>query len=130
MFTGVVVTGHGRGRTLGFPTANIELFDATAMPPDGVYSSWIRRPPDTGFLGATVSVGENPTFDDVDGKQVEAYIHDLDESLYGCTVEVHLAMHLRPMLKFPTLAELIAQTAADVQRSRTVLAGSRPPDVD
>lgn len=82
------------------------------------------------LLGATVSVGDNPTFDDVDGKQVEAYIHDLDERLYGCVVEVHLAMHLRPMLKFPTLAELIAHTAADVQRSRTVLTGSRPPDVD
>ena len=130
MLTGVVVAGHGRGRTLGFPTANIELFDATAMPPDGVYSCWIRRPPDTVFHGATVSVGDNPTFDDVDGRQVEAYIHDLDEQLYGCVVEVHLALRLRPMLKFPTLAELIRQTAADVHRSRSVLARSRPQAVD
>lgn len=127
MFSGVVVEGHGRGRVLGFPTANIELNDAETAPPDGVYSCWLRLPPDSQVYGATMSVGDNPTFDDVNGKRVEAYIHGFAGDLYGRAIDVHLAARLRPMLRLDSVAELIAQTADDVWRSRAVLDRAEPP---
>ncbi|HWU30463.1 MAG TPA: bifunctional riboflavin kinase/FAD synthetase [Microbacterium sp.] len=120
--TGEVVHGLKRGRELGFPTANLsELIDALA-PADGVYAGWlddhdigIRHP-------AAISVGTNPTFDDVERRQVEAHV--LDESgleLYGHRVTVEFTDHLRGMVAFEGMDALIAQIAADVAEARTRL---------
>ena len=120
VFGGVVVPGHGRGHGLGFPTANVAVACGN-VPPDGVYSCWVRLPDDPLTYGATVSVGTNPTFDDVEGRRVEAYLHDFDGDLYGRMIEVRLVLLLRPTSRFRTVAELIAQTENDVRRSREVL---------
>ena len=130
MFSGVVVAGHGRGRVLGFPTANIELYDLAEAPPDGIYSCWLRVLPDRRVYGATMSVGDNPTFGDVDGKRVEAYVHGFVGDLYGRTVDIHLAARLRGMQRLGSIPELIAQTADDVARSRAVLDLVGPPLID
>ena len=119
-FSGVVVPGNGRGHGLGFPTANVAVARG-AVPPDGVYSCWVRLLADPVTHGATVSVGTNPTFDDVEGRRVEAYLHDFDGDLYGRTLEVRLVRLLRPTSRFRSVAELIAQSADDVRRSRAVL---------
>lgn len=130
VFGGTVVPGHGRGRLLGFPTANIAWSADQPPPPDGVYSCWVRFPPDPRLYGATVSVGDNPTFGDVDGRQVEAHLHDFDGNLYGRRIEVLVAARLRPMRRFTTVQELIRHTREDVRRSRSVLGEVAPLDLD
>lgn len=114
---GVVVHGDKRGRVLGFPTANIAMAPLSTYPDDGVYSAIVRLPQSDRIFGATASVGKNPTFDDVDTTRVEAFIHGLDEMLYGLVIELYLVKKLRDMRRFATVDELIAQTQVDVDRS-------------
>jgi riboflavin kinase/FMN adenylyltransferase len=120
--SGEVVHGLKRGRELGFPTANLsEMIDALA-PADGIYAGWLDDH-DTGIRHpSAISVGTNPTFDDVDRRQVEAHV--LDESgldLYGHHVTVEFTDHLRGMVAFEGMEALIAQIAADVTEARTRL---------
>jgi riboflavin kinase/FMN adenylyltransferase len=120
--SGEVVHGLKRGRELGFPTANLsEMIDALA-PADGIYAGWLDDH-DTGIRHpSAISVGTNPTFDDVDRRQVEAHV--LDESgldLYGHHVTVEFTDHLRGMVAFEGMEALIAQIAADVAEARTRL---------
>ncbi|MGV8912087.1 MAG: riboflavin kinase [Rhodoglobus sp.] len=120
-FRGVVVHGDKRGRELGFPTANIAVTDSDALPVDGVYACWVSLPDSTERLGATISIGDNPTFDDVTERRVEAFIHDFDGDLYGSAVEFSVHAWLRGMVKCATLDELIEKTAQDVAASRLAL---------
>lgn len=123
---GVVVHGDARGRTLGFPTAN--LGDVVGMvPADGVYAGWLRRVdrpqdgPDV-VLPAAVSIGTNPTFDGPD-RRVEAHVPDrTDLELYGEEVVLELVTRLRPMVRFASVAELVQTMRDDVARTREVLA--------
>ncbi|WP_028131143.1 bifunctional riboflavin kinase/FAD synthetase [Serinicoccus marinus] len=125
--SGEVVHGHHRGRELGYPTANL-AFDCVGMiPADGVYAGWLERPdlpvghPDR-RLPAAISVGTNPTFDDVEQRTVEAYVLDRDDlDLYGEVVRVDFVQRLRGNVRFDSLDELMAQMAADVDRSRDLL---------
>lgn len=120
--TGEVVHGLKRGRELGFPTANLsELIDALA-PADGVYAGWLDDH-DTGIRHpAAISVGTNPTFDDVERRQVEAHVLDASGlDLYGHRVTVEFTDHLRGMVAFEGMDALIAQIAADVTEARTRL---------
>lgn len=120
--TGEVVHGLKRGRELGFPTANLsELIDALA-PADGVYAGWLEDH-DTGIRHpAAISVGTNPTFDDVERRQVEAHVLDASGlDLYGHRVTVEFTDHLRGMVAFEGMDALIAQIAADVAEARTRL---------
>jgi riboflavin kinase/FMN adenylyltransferase len=120
--TGEVVHGLKRGRELGFPTANLsELIDALA-PADGVYAGWLEDH-DTGIRHpAAISVGTNPTFDDVERRQVEAHVLDASGlDLYGHRVTVEFTDHLRGMVAFEGMDALIPQIAADVAEARTRL---------
>jgi riboflavin kinase/FMN adenylyltransferase len=112
---GRVVHGDHRGRELGYPTANLELPPALAVPADGVYAGWLDGMP------AAISVGTNPTFGSAD-RRVEAYVIDqagLD--LYGQVVALDFVTRLRPMVTFDGIDALIAQMAVDVAQSRTFL---------
>ncbi|WP_309129643.1 bifunctional riboflavin kinase/FAD synthetase [Microbacterium sp.] len=117
--SGEVVHGLKRGRELGFPTANLsELVDAL-VPADGVYAGWLRDDVTGIRHPAAISVGTNPTFDDVERRQVEAHV--LDETgldLYGHRVTVEFTDHLRGMVAFEGMDTLIAQIAADVAQAR------------
>lgn len=117
---GVVVRGDGRGRDLGFPTANLSL-DDERLPPDGIYAAWARADGDLRPWAASVSVGANPTFDGARERRVEVHLHDTDIDLYGCRLSVELVAFLRPTLCFDTVAALVAQTADDVIRCRALL---------
>lgn len=121
-FAGVVVHGDKRGRALGFPTANICLPAGAAFPADGVYCCLVRLPADNRLHGGTVSVGKNPTFPDVETTRMEAYVHDLDATLYGLELELFLVRQIRDMQRFASVAELIVQTERDVATSRRWLA--------
>lgn len=122
MITGTVVHGEKRGRALGFPTANIEPVAGTVLPETGVYCCLVHLPHRDTRHGATVSIGNNPTFPDIASIRVEAHIHDLDELLYGLTAELRLVLRIRNMHRFTSVDELIAQMERDVRESRRVLA--------
>lgn len=121
---GVVVHGQKRGRELGFPTANLsEIVDAL-IPADGVYAGWLVDH-DTGTrYPSAISVGTNPTFDDVLVRQVEAHVLDEDAlDLYGHDVTVEFTRRLRGMVAFEGIDALMAQMAADVVAARALLTG-------
>jgi riboflavin kinase / FMN adenylyltransferase len=124
---GEVVHGLKRGRELGFPTANLSTALEGFVPADGVYAGWLV---DEGIADsrpgtrhpAAISVGTNPTFDDVLTRQVEAYVLDeTDLDLYGHHVEVEFAARIRGMVAFDGIEALVAQMTDDVARVRSVL---------
>ena len=115
----VVVPGERRGRELGFPTANLAPGPEGLIPADGVYAGWLTVGGDR--YPAAISVGNNPTFDGVPARQVEAYVLDQDFDLYGKTVEVAFVDRLRGMEKYSTVDELIEQLGDDVRQTRLVL---------
>lgn len=120
----VVVHGLQRGRTLGYPTANLSPDIEGFVPADGVYAAWLTV--DGVRYPAAVSIGNNPTFDGVPDKQVEA--HALDEvglDLYDRTAEVSFVEYIRGMRKFSGPEALAEQMGADERRIREVL-GVRP----
>ena len=115
---GIVVRGEGRGRQLGFPTANVRTDRHVAIPADGIYAGWavLHRK----RLPAAISVGTNPTFE---GKQrtVEAYILDFDEDIYGVELGVEFVERLRGMVKFDSVDALVEQMGRDVEQARDLL---------
>lgn len=122
---GVVVHGDARGRTLGFPTANLGRIEGF-VPADGVYAGWMSRPdrpgdaPD-GYLPVAISIGTNPTFDGWD-RRVEAHVPDrTDLELYGEEVVLELVERLRPTLRFDSVEALVDQMHDDVVRTRDLL---------
>ncbi|WP_433227224.1 bifunctional riboflavin kinase/FAD synthetase [Microtetraspora malaysiensis] len=125
---GVVVRGHQRGRALGFPTANVESPQHTAIPADGVYAGYLRcTESPSRYEGelwpAAISVGTNPTFQNV-ARTVEAYALDRDDlDLYGMRVAVDFTMRLRDNLKFDSIEALIEQMHADVAEARRLTSG-------
>jgi riboflavin kinase/FMN adenylyltransferase len=124
--TGVVVHGDGRGRTLGFPTANLGAPVAGFVPADGVYAGYMVRPSlPAGSLDRTlpaaVSVGVNPTFDGRD-RRVEAYALGRDDlDLYGEEVAVDFVARLRHTLAFEDQAALVTQMHDDAAAASRVL---------
>jgi riboflavin kinase/FMN adenylyltransferase len=118
--TGVVVRGDGRGRELGFPTANLAL-DRSMLPADGVYAAWTRIDGDREVWPASVSVGTNPTFAGDRERRFEVHLHDVDIDLYGRTLVVTLVARLRPTLHFEGVDALVSQSEDDVSRCRQLL---------
>lgn len=115
--TGQVVHGDHRGRELGYPTANLEIFGNLIIPADGVYSALLHTAQDV--FPAAVSIGTNPTFEGVENRRVEAYVLDQsDLDLYGKIVSIDLIDFVRSMTKFDGVAALIEQMAKDVENTR------------
>jgi riboflavin kinase/FMN adenylyltransferase len=120
---GEVVTGDQRGRTIGFPTANVAVPTEMALPGDGIYAGWYLRPDGTRHAAA-INVGRRPTFyETAEEALVEAYLRDWNGNLYGERARVQFVAHLRPELKFDSVEALVHQMRADVDESRRVLAG-------
>lgn len=119
--SGVVVTGDKRGRELGFPTANLLVDERYAVPLDGVYAGHLVRASGE-RLPAAISVGTNPTFEAVAGRRIESYVLDrTDLDLYGENVRVEFVEHLRGMVSFDGIDDLVAQIADDVARTRSII---------
>ena len=120
---GIVVRGDGRGRDLGFPTANLATTKFAAVPADGVYACrFIRRIDGVDrSLPAAVSVGTNPTFSGRE-RRVEAFVLDVDEDLYGQRVALDFVARLRGMEKFDSSEALVERMRLDVEQTRALLA--------
>lgn len=128
---GVVVHGDHRGRSLGYPTANLCQDPEGLIPADGVYAGWLVRcaapadDPDR-RMPAAISIGTNPTFDGHQ-RRVEAYVLDrLDLDLYGERVSMEFVERLRPTYKFSGVEELLEVMAGDVRQSRRILGVADP----
>jgi riboflavin kinase/FMN adenylyltransferase len=122
-FEGVVVRGEGRGRELGYPTANLPVRDGAVAPADGVYAGWVTVPddPDAPALPAAISVGTNPTFGG-SRRTVEPYVLDRDDlDLYGLPIAVDFVDRIRGQERFESVDDLVAQMTQDVVQTRRVL---------
>jgi riboflavin kinase/FMN adenylyltransferase len=123
---GTVAEGDKRGRLLGFPTANVSLSDYIALPADGVYAGWYRRP-DGLRRPAAVSLGRRPTYYAESGlRLLECYLLDFDGDLYGETAAVEFVAHLREQARFESSQALMDQMARDVATTRRVLGSQLP----
>lgn len=114
---GKVIHGAARGRTIGYPTANLGEVE-TLIPAEGVYAMRCR-------VGgrdyiAAANVGPNPTFGE-DARKIEIYLLNFSGDLYGQTVRGDFIERLRPTMKFAGVEALKAQMAMDVERVRTML---------
>jgi riboflavin kinase/FMN adenylyltransferase len=129
---GVVVRGDGRGRGLGYPTANIAPPMHSAIPADGVYAAWFTLLGHGEVTGsvipgeryrAAVSIGTNPTFSGRT-RTVEAFVLDTTADLYGQHVAVDFVARIRGQKKFGSVDDLIEAMGRDTDRARTILGAS------
>jgi riboflavin kinase/FMN adenylyltransferase len=121
---GEVVTGEKRGRTLGYPTANLAT-DAELLPPNGVYA--VRVILGKECLPAVASLGIKPTFS---GKQfsIEAHIFDFDRDIYGEPLRLEFIEWIREEKSFPDAQALVAQINRDAEQARRILEREPPPE--
>ena len=115
LMRGEVVEGDRRGRTIGFPTANVLPDERALVPGRGVYAGHVRVGRER--YGACTNVGTAPTFDRRDSR-VEAYLLSFEGDLYGKVVDVTFEERLRPEKRFSGIAELREQIARDVEEAR------------
>lgn len=108
---GRVIRGDGRGKKLGFPTANLNLIYNYVIPQDGVYITIIKIGNKRHF--SLTSIGNNPTFDG-QAHRIEAYIDNFNDDIYGETIELFFVEYIRPMIKFKSYEELIERMNLDL----------------
>jgi riboflavin kinase/FMN adenylyltransferase len=118
---GTVVEGDRRGRTLGFPTANLAVPSEICLPADGIYAGTFVAA-DEVVRPAAISLGRRPTFyEHADASLLEAYVLDFDGDLYGQHAKVRFAERLRGEQRFDNVDELVAQMGRDVDATRRAL---------
>ena len=117
---GVVVPGAGRGRTIGFPTANIDTSNEL-RPAEGVYAVRVRLPGDPTPKGGAANIGVKPTFGGGE-VTIEAHLFDSSGDLYGQKLRVEFLERLRPEKRFGSANELSAQIARDLEAARAAVA--------
>jgi riboflavin kinase/FMN adenylyltransferase len=123
---GPVVIGAQRGRTIGFPTANVEVAAERAVPANGVYAAWARLSSAQGTTQemvqyrAVVNIGTRPTFDN-GLRAVEAHLLDFGRNIYGQRLILDFVVRLRPEQRFDSVEELVAQIHRDVEQARQLL---------
>jgi riboflavin kinase/FMN adenylyltransferase len=117
---GEVVSGAGRGRGLGYPTANLRTWARLLLPGQGIYAGVAELPSGERYVAA-IDVGTNPTFG-VEPLHVEAFLLDFDdEELRGGGLAVEFWARLRDEVRFDTIDDLVEAIADDVERTRTIV---------
>lgn len=113
-FSGEVVHGRRLGRTLGFPTANLQIDGKKLLPPYGVYATkvWV----DGKAYSAISNVGEKPTVSNERVPNLESYLYDFEEDIYGKNILVELLHYRRPEMHFESVDELREQLEKDKLR--------------
>jgi riboflavin kinase/FMN adenylyltransferase len=117
---GEVIHGEGRGKTINFPTANVDYPKGKVMPPNGIYACWAHLG-DKKFMAAT-NIGLNPTF--TPERQIpslEAYLLDFDRDIYGETMQLEFVARLRDEIRYTSVDALIKQIHDDVDKTRAML---------
>ena len=117
---GLVAHGDRRGRTIGFPTANLNYAREKVIPAGGIYACWAYV--ENERHRAAVNVGTNPTFTpDKQTLNVEAYLLDFDRDIYDETVQLEFISRLRDELKYDSVEALVEQIGRDVDETRKLL---------
>ena len=122
-YLGKVVHGMGRGKELGFPTANLEFSSDLVLPGEGVYLTCCSLP-NQGVVPAVTSIGKNPTFSG-EVQTIETFILDFEADLYGEVVEIQFLERLRDIVRFDSVDELQRQIKEDVAIARDLFRGFR-----
>jgi riboflavin kinase/FMN adenylyltransferase len=122
--TGRVVSGHAIGRTLGFPTANLQLHAEKLVPANGIYAVWARIADEAEWRPAAMSVGVRPTFGG-DARTLEVHLLDWSGELGGRDLTVEFADWLRSEVAFESTAALVDAMKEDVRETRRRL-GAAP----
>lgn len=120
--TGKVVTGEGRGRTIGIPTANIDPSESYVIPGRGVYAVKVTFANGAKAAIGVMNIGVKPTF--VDGSVVEtleAHLFDFDQMIYGQEVTVEFIDFIRAERKFSSAQELVERIQEDMKEGRSIL---------
>lgn len=112
---GIVVHGNARGRTIGYPTANLAPLDRVILPADGVYVVDVEH--NGKIYRGMASVGKNVTFEG-DELRFEANLFDFAEEIYGDTIRIIWLDKIRDMVKFDGIEELVAQLKSDEEVAR------------
>jgi riboflavin kinase/FMN adenylyltransferase len=116
---GVVVRGDGRGRGLGFPTANLHVGDGDKLiPPQGIYA--VKAVVRSGTHVGALHLGPRPTFKG-SPPTIELHLLDFDADIYGEEVRVDFVRYLREILPFSTVAALVDQMREDVEAARAAV---------
>jgi riboflavin kinase/FMN adenylyltransferase len=123
---GTVERGDGRGRTLGFPTANLAVAAERCVPAAGIYATWFGA--DGRWYPAATSIGTRPTFGGA-SRTIEGHLLDADVDLYGADARLDFVARLRDELAFPNADTLVAQMRDDVRAVAAVLEGRREPEM-
>ncbi|CAM3748546.1 bifunctional riboflavin kinase/FAD synthetase [Alkalicoccus chagannorensis] len=118
--TGTVVEGEKRGRTIGFPTANVQVPRKKLLPADGVYA--VKLMAEGKEYAAVANIGSKPTFHEDHPQTLEVHVFDFDQDLYGKAVTVSFIDWVRGEKKFDSLEGLKAQIQADAEKARTIAA--------
>lgn len=117
---GLVVAGERRGRTLGFPTANLQLEEGLMAPANGVYAVKVQVDGDH-YLGVA-NIGVKPTFHGFDCRpNLEVHLLDFQGDIYGKWVKVFLTRRIREEKRFSSPSELVEQIRTDISRAREAL---------
>lgn len=117
---GLVAYGDQRGRTIGFPTANLNYAHEKVIPASGIYACWATVRGER--YAAAVNIGTNPTFTpDKQTLSVEAYLLNFDQDIYDETVTLEFVQRLRDELKYDSVTALIEQIGRDVEQTRELL---------
>lgn len=109
---GKVIKGKGRGKDLGFPTANIDVPPIKLLPPAGVYAVWVTLNKER--LKGALNIGKRPTFEDKEFA-VEVHIFDFNKNIYGETLKIELIKRIREEKKFSSIEELKKQIRKDCE---------------
>ncbi len=115
---GYVVPGAGRGRELGFPTANLDIAPEQALPADGIYASFAEV--EGKRLPSLTYIGKRPTFDSVK-RAVEVHIFNFGENIYSKELKIDIILKIRADRRFETLEDLKRQIKDDVKKAQVVL---------
>jgi riboflavin kinase/FMN adenylyltransferase len=121
--SGTVVKGDERGRTIGFPTANLDIKEEQAVPAGGVYAGWAQVGSDR--YPSVANIGVRPTFDGIGKMTIEAHLLDYSGDLYGQEISLSFTERLRDEKKFSGIEELVSQIQRDIIKGRELLSAGR-----
>lgn len=122
-FTAEVISGSGRGKTIGTPTINMALEDVPADIKEGIYACWVKI--DESWQQGALHYGPRPVFKDT--VACEVYVLDAEIDTPPERIDIALVGYLRPVRDFPSVAAMVQQIEDDVLQTRAMLSEHGPP---
>jgi riboflavin kinase / FMN adenylyltransferase len=118
--SGEVVRGDNRGKGLGFPTANLDIWSERILPKNGVYACWVQINGEN--IPAVTNIGYRPTFENQSAlPRVETHLLDFEGDLYYRRISLSFVSHLRDEQRFASPQQLVEQVREDVRKAREIL---------